>query len=97
MMASFFSCPSAYAWRFTPAAQVVHIMPFPGAGFDVRPTDMTGIAGCSELRVQKGYVDLTEGDVHAYLSLVLMANAMGKKLVFVINDADCYVYRIVLD
>lgn len=89
--------PSAIAWRYTPAALVTSIIPFPGGGFDVLPRDMTGITGCSELRVQKGILGLTDSDVRSYLAMVLTANVADKKLSFIINDADCYVYRIILN
>lgn len=72
-------CVSANAWRYTPAAPVTNIVPFPGGGFDVRLTD-TGIAGCPELRIQKGVLGLTESDVRSYLALVLTAHANEKKI-----------------
>lgn len=94
-LALMLSCSSAFAWRYTPAALVTNIIPFPGSGFDVLPRDMTGISGCTELRVQKGVLGLTESDVRSYLAMVLTANVADKKLSFIINDADCYVYRII--
>jgi hypothetical protein len=97
LIGSLFLCPSAFAWRYTPAALVTSIIPFPGGGFDVRPIDLTGIAGCTDLRVQKGVLGLTDADVHAYLALVLTSHATDKKLTFIINDADCYVYRVILN
>ena len=90
-------CADALAWRSSVPSQVTDITPFPGGGFDVRPVDNSGIAGCPQFRVQTGMIGLTDADTRSYLALALVANASNKKLTFIVNDADCYVYRIILN
>ena len=96
------SSSNAYAWRWTGSGTVTGVVPFNGNGFDVMPTAMGAVTGCTGygVRVQAGYpagATLTDADVKNYLAIVLTAHAASKPLQFIISDADCYVYRIVLN